>query len=167
MQIRAEEPGDRSAVYAVNAAAFETHSEAELVNALRDQVQPVISLVAEENGVITGHIMFTPVTLSEKPELKIMGLAPMAVAPEYQRQGIGSALVRAGLEECRRLGFGAAVVLGHPGFYPRFGFSPSVSFGIGCEFEAPEEAFMVLELQPGFLNGAAGKIRFHPAFADV
>ncbi|MFA6000866.1 MAG: N-acetyltransferase [Thermoleophilia bacterium] len=166
MQIRDEEPRDRPAVYAVNAASFETRSEAELVNALRDQAKPFISLVAQDKGVIVGHIMFTPVMLSGMPELKVMGLAPVAVAPEHQRKGIGSALVRAGLERCAQLGFGAVVVLGHPGFYPRFGFSPSVNFGISCEYEVPEEAFMVLELEPGFLRDATGKVRFHAAFSD-
>jgi putative acetyltransferase len=96
-----------------------------------------------------------------------MGLAPMAVAPEHQRKGIGSALVRAGLEQCKRLGFGAVVVLGHPAYYPRFGFMSSAHFGIACEYEVPEDVFMVVELQPGFLRGASGKVKYHAAFGDV
>lgn len=101
------------------------------------------------------------------PGLKIMGLAPMAVVPEHQRKGIGSALVHAGLEQCRQLGFGAVVVLGHPDYYPRFGFSSSTCFGIGCEYEVQAEVFMVLELQQRFLAGASGKIKYHGAFKDV
>jgi putative acetyltransferase len=111
--------------------------------------------------------MFSPVSLSGHPALKIMGLAPMAVAPEHQRKGIGSALVRAGLEQCKQLGFGAVVVLGHPAYYPRFGFSSSTRFGIGCEYEVPEEAFMVVELQAGFLRGTSGKVKYHAAFSNV
>jgi len=111
--------------------------------------------------------MFSPVTLSGHADLKIMGLAPMAVAPEQQNKGIGSALVRAGLERCKGLGFGAAVVLGHTWFYPRFGFVPSVRYGIGCEYEVPQDVFMVMELQPGYLREATGIIKFHAAFNGV
>jgi len=165
--IRAEEQRDWAAVHAVNVSAFETSAEANLVDALRDQADPLVSIIAEDNGVIVGHIMFSPVSLSGHLELRIMGLAPMAVAPEYQRKGIGSALVRAGLEGCKQLGFGAVVVLGHPAYYPRFGFSSSARFGIGCEYNVPEEVFMVVELQAGFLEGASGKIKYHTAFSDV
>jgi len=147
MLIRAEKESDRDAVFAVNLSAFETPAEATLVDVLREQAQPVLSLVAEKNGNVVGHIMFSPVSLSENPDLKVMGLAPMAVAPEHQRKGIGSALVRAGLEQCRQLGFVAVVVLGHPEYYPRFGFSPSSRFGIDSEYEVPEEVFMAVELE--------------------
>jgi len=101
------------------------------------------------------------------PDLNIMGLAPMAVAPANQNKGIGSALVRTGLERCKELGFGAVVVLGHPGYYPRFGFLPSARFGIGCEYEAPEEAFMVVALQPGCLRGKTGTIKYYAAFKNL
>ena len=167
MIIRAEEKKDCAAVRAVNVSAFETALEAKLVDALRAQAQPFISLVAEDKGVVVGHIMFSPVSLSGHPALQIMGLAPMAVSPDRQRAGIGSALVRAGLEQCARVGFGAVVVLGHPAYYPRFGFVPSTRFGIGCEYDVPEDVFMVVELQPGFLRGASGTIRYHAAFSSV
>ena len=164
MLIRAEEQKDWAAVHAVNVSAFETSEEANLVDALREQARPLVSLIAEDNGAIVGHIMFSPVSLAGHPSLKIMGLAPMAVAPEHQRKGIGSALVRSGLEECTQLGFGAVVVLGHPAYYPRFGFSSSARYGIGCEYDVPEEVFMVVELQDGFLRGASGKVKYHAAF---
>lgn len=167
MQIRAEEQRDRASVRALNLSAFETPAEADLVDALRDQVQPLVSLIAEDNGSIVGHIMFSPVSLSGHPALRIMGLAPMAVATEHQRKGIGSALIRAGLDRCRRLGFGAVVVLGHASYYPRLGFAPAARFGIGCEYDVPEDVFMVLELQPGFLNRASGKVKYHAAFSEV
>lgn len=167
MLIRTEEERDRAAVYAVNAAAFETPLEANLVDALRQQTQPIISLVAENNETVVGHILFSPVLLAGHPDLSIMGLGPMAVAPNYQRQGIGSALVRDGLEQCKKLGFGAVVVLGHPEYYPRFGFSPSARLGIGCEYDVPEEVFMVMELQPGYLRGKSGIIKYHAAFGST
>jgi putative acetyltransferase len=111
--------------------------------------------------------MFSPVSLSGHADLKIMGLGPMAVVPEHQRKGIGSALVKAGLEQCKELEFGAAAVLGHTWFYPRFGFSPSVQFGIGCEYSVPQEVFMVLELHIGYLHDAKGIIKYNTAFNDV
>jgi len=167
VQIRAEQEADRAAIQALNDAAFGTPAESGLVAALREQARPVISLVAEDGVAIVGHIMFSPVALPGCPELRIMGLAPMAVLPEQQRKGIGSALVRAGLERCRRLGFGAVVVLGHPDYYPRFGFSPAARFGPGCEYRVPEEVFMAMELRPGYLHDAAGTINYHAAFSNV
>lgn len=167
MLIRAEQAKDWAAVHTLNASAFDTSAEANLVDALRESVELLVSLVAEDDKTIVGHILFSPVSLSGYPELRIIGLAPMAVAPERQREGIGSALVCAGLEQCRRLAFGAVVVLGHPEYYPRFGFAPSSRFGIGCEYEVPEEAFMLMELQPGYLSGISGIIRYHASFREV
>ena len=167
MLIRAERENDRDAVYAVNVSAFETPAEADLVDSLREQAHPIVSLVAEENGEVVGHIMFSPVSLSGHPRLKLMGLAPMAVTPEHQRKGFGSALVRAGLEQCKQLGFAAVVVLGHPDYYPRFGFSPSSRFGIDSEYEVPQDVFMALELQPEALSGKTGRVKYHAAFGNV
>lgn len=165
--VRAEEQKDRSAVRAVNVSAFPTSAEADLVDVLREQADPMVSLVAEEDGVVIGHVLFSPVSLPDHPALKIMGLGPVAVLPTHQRKGVGLALTQAGLEQCRSLGFGAVVVLGHPEYYPRFGFSPSVHFGIGCKYEVPVEAFMALELQPDYLRGASGTIQYHAAFDNV
>jgi putative acetyltransferase len=167
MIIRKEDPKDYAAVHAVNAAAFETEAEANLVDVLRMEAQPIVSLVAEEAGLVVGHALFSPVSLSGFRDLKIMGLGPMAVIPKYQRKGIGSALIETGLEICKRLGYGAVIVLGHPGYYPRFGFRPSVLYDITCEYDVPENVFMVLELQPGYLDGSSGVIKYHPAFNNV
>lgn len=167
IEIRFEQPPDIASVREVNRAAFDAASEADLVDALRERARPIVSLVADAGGTLVGHILFSPVTLLNHPELKIMGLAPMAVLPARQRTGIGSALVRAGLEECRQLGSGAAVVLGHPGYYPRFGFVPASRFGIGCEYDVPDDVFMAIELEPGILSGKSGTIRYHDAFANL
>lgn len=165
--IRDEAEADGRAIHALNTAAFGGAAEADLVDAHREQADPLISLVAEEEGAIVGHIMFSPVDLPGHPTVRIMALAPMAVLPAYQRRGIGSALVRAGLERCRQTGTGAVVVLGHPDYYPRFGFSPASAFGIGCPYDAPAEAFMIVELQPRHLAGAHGTVRFHAAFEGL
>jgi putative acetyltransferase len=167
MLIRDEQRDDQDGVYAVNESAFETPAEAKLVARLRERARPIISLVAENDGEVVGHIMFSPVSLSDHPGLKIMGLAPMAVAPAFQRKGIGSALVRAGIEKCKELGFGALVVLGHREFYPRFGFLPASRFGIESEYDVPDDVFMAMELQPDYLEDATGTIEYHDAFGQL
>ncbi len=167
MLIRPETFADHPAVHEILTAAFDTAAEANLVDALRQQARPFISLVAEDQGAVVGHIVFSPVTLPGHPDEKIMGLAPMAVAPDRQRQGIGSNLVRAGLEACRELGAEAVVVLGHPEYYPRFGFVPSTRFGIDSEYAVPEDVFLVQELKPGALEGISGTVRYHAAFEGL
>jgi putative acetyltransferase len=167
MLIRHEKTDDLIAVHAVNISAFETTAEANLVEVLRKEAHPIISLVAEEAGQIVGHIMFSPVTLSGHEHLHIMGLGPMAVLPEDQGKGIGSALVRHGLAECRSLGYGAVIVLGHTWFYPKFGFRPSTLFSIRSEYAVSDDVFMAMELEGGILKGASGVIYYYPAFNDV
>jgi putative acetyltransferase len=164
--IRWETGADHAAVHELNVAAFGGTVEARLVGMLRDQARPAVSLVAEEDGVLAGHIMFTPVSLQGFDRF-IMGLAPMAVAPALQRRGIGSALVKAGLERCKELGAAAVVVVGHPDFYRRFGFVPAQRFGLKCEYDAPPEAFMAMELQCHGLRGARGIVAYHAAFASI
>jgi len=151
----------------VNEIAFGTPTEANLVELLRAQTSPLVSLVADNDGSIVGHILFSPVILSDDRGIVIMGLAPMAVVPAFQRRGIGSALVLAGLEACRHVGVDAVVVLGHAAFYPRFGFVPASRFGITSEYTVPDDVFMALELRPGILSGRTGQVRYHPAFNDA
>jgi putative acetyltransferase len=167
LQIRDERAGDVRFVHDLNALAFPTEDEADLVDVLRENAEPLISLVAVEDEIIVGHILLTPVELTGKPSLKIMGLAPMAVAPDEQRRGIGSQLVREGLERCRNIDAGAVVVLGHPTYYPRFGFLPATQNNIGCEYDVPDDVFMIIELIVDYLAGAEGTIRYHEAFAAV
>lgn len=167
VEIRAETAADKSAVFELYTAAFPTQAEAKLVDALRATASPYIALVAVEDVSVVGHIMFTPVTLETYDELRLMGLAPMAVAPQRQRRGIGTALVHAGLAKCREQEAAAVVVLGHADYYPRFGFRPASRWGIGSEYDVPDDVFMLLELSPGCLRGFAGTIRYNAAFADA
>lgn len=170
MKIREERDGDRDAVDRVNREAFGQPDEANLVQALHRAGVVSLSLVAEDDqGGVVGHILFSPVriTAADGSEHGAIGLAPMAVAPGLQKGGIGSSLVRAGLEHLRDAGHRAVVVLGHPEYYPRFGFRPASSWGIRWEHEAPDEAFMALELEPGALAGTSGVVRFHDAFDGV
>ena len=166
MRIRAEVPGDYPSVHLINAAAFGVETEAKLIGVLRAQASPLVSLVADDEGTLVGHIMFSPVSLPGIEELA-MGLAPMAVTPLRQRSGIGSALVKAGLQRCKELGAVAVVVLGHPEFYPKFGFSPAERFGLNCEYDVPAEAFMAIELHAGALCGASGTVKYHAAFSQL
>jgi putative acetyltransferase len=167
MHIRIESAVDVAAIRAVNLAAFETAVEADLVTALRAQATPLISMVAEDGTAIVGHIVFSPAALDSDPAVRIAGLAPMAVIPSRQRQGIGSLLVRHGLEHCRRAGFSACIVLGHADYYPRFGFTPASRFGLRSEYEVPDDVFMAMELVPAALARASGTVRYHPAFAGL
>src|SRR5262245_1142182 len=168
MQIRPEQPEDVTDIRRVNLSAFDETTEADLVDALREQARPIVSLVAEDDGAIVGHILFSPVTLWSHPDLRIMGLAPMAVSPDRQRAGVGSALARAGITACRDLGCEALVVLGHAEYYPRFGFIPASRFGLRSEYDVPDDVFMAMELTPGALRGLGpGTIRYHAAFGSV
>ena len=168
MNIRKEKDSDKEKIWKVNAEAFESEAEANLVNALRDSGISFISLVAEEDEGIIGHILFTPVELiGDAAGLKLMGLAPMAVLPKLQRKGIGSQLVKTGIENCATQGYDAIVVFGHPEYYPKFGFVPSVKYGIKSEYDVPDETFMILELKESSLRDKNGIIKYHAAFGSV
>jgi putative acetyltransferase len=164
--VRFERSGDEPGVRETNELAFGTPLEARLVDTLRGSTD-YLSLVATIDGLVVGHILFTPVTIEPAVDRRLAGLAPMAVRPEHQRSGIGGQLIRAGLEECRRHGYAAVVVLGHPEYYPRFGFAPAHTFGLACEFPSPPEAFMAIELEPDALSGIRGLARYLRQFAEV
>ena len=166
--IRPETDEDIPAIYQVNKLAFKRENEAQLVNRLREEDAIILSLVAELDGQIIGHILFSPVTITDGEfQWQAIGLGPMAVLPEFQNQRIGSALIRSGLDELKKLGHDIVIVLGHPEYYPRFGFKPSKPFGIQWEINVPDKVFMVAELSEGALNGRKGIVRYHSAFKDV
>ena len=159
--IRPERLQDAAAVFAVHAAAFPTDVEARLVDALRDAGQFRISLVAEESDQIVGHVLFSPVTV-DGSRREGLDLAPVAVLPSHQRRGIGSALIVEALNIARAQGYGFVVVLGHPEYYPRFGFRRASDLDLTNEYGA-EEAFMVVELIPGSLT-SGGLVRYAVEF---
>ena len=170
ISVRLEQADDASGIRETNHLAFGEPLEAHLVDALRDSLRgphDYLSLVATIDERVVGHILFTPVTIEPSVDRRIAGLGPMAVRPEHQRSGIGSQLIRAGLEECRRSGYAAVVVLGHPDYYPRFGFLPAHTLGLRCEFPSPPEAFMAMELERGALSKVRGLVRYQPQFAEV
>jgi len=166
--VREERPEDRAAVRRVNEQAFGRAAEADLVDALRAHGKAVFSLVAVEGDQVIGHILFSPATIESDGKIfPALGLAPMAVLPERQKCGIGSLLVKTSLDECRRAGHECVVVLGHPEYYPRFGFAPASQYGIRCEYDVPDEVFMALELREGALQGRAGTAKYQPEFNKV
>ncbi len=167
VQIRKERPVDEKAVFDLNFRAFGQDAEPKIVDALRMSCPEGVSLVAEEQGKIVGHILFTPAWIETAPEpLYGMTLAPLAVAPECQRQGIGSALVQAGIEALRASGTPFIVVLGHPDYYPKFGFERASKYGIRCEYDqVPDEAFMIFVFRPQAMEGIHGTARMRPEFA--
>jgi putative acetyltransferase len=166
--IRREQPEDIAAIHEVHELAFGRPAEADLVDALRAKSKATLSLVAVENDRIVGHILFSPVTInSAERTFSAVGLAPMAVLPERQGRGIGSQLVKAGLIECRNTGYDCVVVLGHPTYYPRFGFVPASRYGLRSEYEVPDEAFMVLAWHAGVLKDRGGVVRYQPEFDGV
>ena len=163
--VRPETPDDQPGIRLVIASVFPTSAEADLVEDLRREAWPFVSLVAEETSRVIGHIMFTPVTIPGSEGVKMMGLAPMAVFKPYHGMGVGKSLVRAGLEECRKVGAAAVVVLGLPDYYPKFGFARASKFGLSCDYDVPDDTFMALELWPNALQGRGGRVKYHPVFA--
>lgn len=168
MEIRAEQPEDAGGVWRVNELAFGRPDEADLVARLTARGAVTLSLVAVEAGEIVGHVFFTPMTVEDGGQTTpAVGLGPVAVLPDRQGGGIGTQLITAGLEACRVQGAKAAFVLGHPDYYPRFGFVPSTRYAIRSTYDVPEDVFMAMELQPGGLAGVQGVARYQPEFDGV
>lgn len=170
LTIHRESAADREAIARVHELAFGRPNEAKLVEGLRLSAHFIkeLSLVATLRDEVVGHILFTHVRVGRDENARsAISLAPMAVLPGHQRLGIGSALVRAGLEEAKHLGHNVVIVLGHVDFYPRFGFVPASRAGIKAPFRVHDEAFMVCELRPGALQGMAGEVVYPPEFSKV
>jgi len=172
-EIRAEKAEDRAVIWEINRLAFGGEAEPNLVDKIRKSAGfiPQLSLVTLRQGRIVGHVLFSPIEIrtQDRPERSIpaLALAPMAVHPDFQNQGIGSALVRRGLEICRDLGHNVVVVIGHPDYYPRFGFTSARALGLETPFPVPDEAFLAIELVPGSLHGVKGSVVYPPAFEEA
>ena len=163
-ELREERPGDADAIATLLDAAFGGPAESELVAALRAGCDRLLSLVAEDDGEIVGFILFSPARASD---VEGMGLAPMAVAPDRQRSGIGSALVREGLDRLRAAGCPFVIVLGHAEYYPRFGFEPASRRGLRCQWDVPDEVFRVLVLDDGAMSGVSGVATYRPELGNL
>jgi putative acetyltransferase len=161
--IRAETNGEETTIREVNRMAFGRDDEGRLVDALRARGHARVSLVAEEGGRLIGHILFSELPIvTARGVVEALALAPLAVIPDFQRQGNGSALVREGLKACREQGHRIVVVVGDPGFYPRFGFSSPAAARLESPFSGP--AFMALELVPASLADVEGVVQYPPPF---
>jgi len=166
--IRPENPKDLESIRRVNEVAFGGQAEANIVDRLRRDRVITVSLVATVESETVGNIVFSPVQVGDGSDtFESLGLGPMAVLPDFQRKGIGSRLVETGLDFCRTAGYGTVFVLGHPEFYPRFGFVPTRPIGIESEYDVPPEAFMVVELHEGKLNKLSGTVKYHQAFSEA
>jgi putative acetyltransferase len=167
--IRAESPADAAGIHAVNEQAFGQPMEANLVDRLRKTCDTAVSLVADEDGLIVGHILFTPVVVEAgSGPVAGMGLAPMAVLPNRQRQGIGSGLVAEGVEILRSRQCPFVVVVGHPEYYPRFGFERASRHRLESQWDGiPDDAFMVLVLDPDAMSGVSGVARYRREFDEA
>ncbi|MDG1501042.1 MAG: N-acetyltransferase [Planctomycetota bacterium] len=167
---REESPSDFETVFAIHSAAFDSDTESKLVDAVRAQASPVVSLVAIEGegrdtGEVIGHILASPVTIEHGPkDLAYMALGPMAVRPDFQRQGVGARLVLNALDACRELGAAAVFVRDHPDYYPRLGFEPVANLGLYFADPDTERPFFALELQANALTDCAGEVYYHPKF---
>lgn len=163
--IRNESVADHSAVYDVNQIAFNRVDEAEIVDAVRRLARPIVSLVAVLHDRVIGHILFSPVDVnSERKSPGAMALGPVAVLPDFQGQGIGTSLIKEGLERCGQLGQSVIFVLGHPDYYPRFGFRPASSRGLYFKSRDFDRYFFVLELQADSADNLSGEVRYLPPF---
>ncbi|HVI70327.1 MAG TPA: N-acetyltransferase [Pyrinomonadaceae bacterium] len=163
-ETREERADDVAAIRDVNRRAFGQDQEGNIVDALRSNGAVLLSLVATLNDQVVGHIMFSPISVDD---VTGAALAPMAVLPEHQRSGIGSKLVEAGIRELQDAGYPFIIVLGHANYYPRFGFVPASRVGIKCEWQVPDDVFMVLILDQAKMAGVFGLAKYRHEFSTV
>ena len=168
ISIREEQPEDIEAIREVNIRAFGQIQEADLVDKLRQNCNDLLSLVALMEHRVAGHVFFSPATVEvEDRAVQGMGLAPMAVLPEYQRRGIGSELIRSGIATLTSRQCPFVIVLGHAHYYPRFGFEPASRYGIRSEWDVPDDAFMILVLNESEMNDISGVAKYRPEFSEA
>jgi putative acetyltransferase len=171
IDIRRERPDDISRIYTIEAAAFEGEAHARLVDRLRADDALILSQVAEIKGEIVGHAAYSFVTVTDGDKVRrFPALGPIAVSPPLQRQGIGSALVRAGLRALAEAGYALVFLVGSPNYYPRFGYQPAQPLGFTSDYVKQggrHEHFMLAILDETMPGEARGHVRFHPAFAEV
>lgn len=169
--LRPERPSDYQQIRELNFNAFGSYTEANLIERLRmhEEFIPELSIVAVEDSLVQGYILFTPVSIVDTGFIfqKCLTLAPVCVQPNKQKRGIGSALVREGLSSCGKSGFTSVIVLGHPEYYPRFGFKPASLFAIKSPFPVKDPAFMALELLPNSLQNIRGTVEYLEPFNDL
>jgi putative acetyltransferase len=165
VDIREERPADIPAIREVNRLAFRQGQEGELIDSLRVNGGVLLSLVAISHGQIVGHILYTPIVVGDR----FIGaaLGPIAVHPDYQRQGIGSELIKTGNRQLEDAGCAFIIVVGHAEFYPRFGFRPARPLGITCEWEVPDDVFMVLIIDQSKTAGMSGLAQYRSEFSRV
>jgi putative acetyltransferase len=165
IEIREERPDDIFAVREVNRCAFEQEQESNIVDALRANGGALLSLVATMSDRVVGHIMYSPVTVGDR--VNGVALGPMAVLPEHQRQGIGTKLIEAGNRKIKDAGYPFIIVVGNAEYYPRFGFRPASKYGIKCEWDVPDDVFMVLMLDQAKMQVVSGLAKYRAEFSKV
>ena len=167
--IRKEEERDYKKVYEVNRLAFQQENESKLIEKIRKgkNFVPDLSLVAKIDDEIVGHILFSRIKIVGDSIFESLALAPVAVIPEFQKQGIGAELIKKGIEKAKELGFDSIIVLGHKEYYPKFGFKRASNWSIECPFEVPDEAFMAIELTEKAFEDKAGTVRYPDEFMEV
>jgi len=164
IQIRDERPDDLAAIRDVNQRAFGHDQEGNIVDALRSNGAALLSLVATLNDRVVGHIMYSPAAIGD---VTGAALGPMSVLPEHQRHGIGSKLVSAGNQKLAASGCPFIIVLGHPTFYPRFGFRPASTLAVKCEWDVPDDVVMLLILDEAKMQGVSGLVKYRHEFSSI
>jgi putative acetyltransferase len=168
IRIREEQSEDIPVIREVNKRAFGQPQEADIVDELRRNCNDLLSLVAVAQDQVVGYILFSPATIeSEDRIVRGVGLAPMAVLPEYQRKGVGAELIRTGITRLESKGCPFVIVLGHAEYYPRFGFETASRYGLRSEWDVPDDAFMILILNKSEMQGISGLARYRPEFAEA